>query len=934
MKTSFNRLLWAIFLFLGSLTAFATGECVVVIQGARDKPDEDFFKKSTDAFVKGMGSFPGGANITVLRPPGETSDLGASPTRTEQNYDNKADLLKKLKAAICNPECKNVVIAFIAHGIGGTDLDTPPKDSLSGGISIKKGSSEDDILFAAEVAAIIDSCGKAIKLVAASCFSEAMVRGIQDEVRNKGLIGVGVSSSGWKEKSWAREGYYDFIKHFLEDYYAIIGDPNTMAQLAKNAEELKKKNKEYNDKIKAENAAQAAEIEALKKELAKLTAAFNKLDEILKKAQSEADSTKKAIDLLNKRKELEEQHAKATGDAKKKLKAELDANAKALKNLKVTVPTDSKLEKRLEKIGKEIEKQEKSLAKQNAEIKKLAAQHAAEFDRIKPRRLEIENRLMELDYPPKVFLPEDRVPLMELVIHEAFKSAKIKTKAGNLPNSDPQEPVPPKIAGAVEVPSTPFIRMKVGDYYVRFYKVIDKATQKCVIVGYQCNADGVPLQPLKSYNCEIKCDSAKFSFMDGGNEKIVTAKKKPDNSYEVKINAQPVSGVQYQYQKTALVLPGQLVAEAYYIVDFTGIPKVTVPNGKVTNVNFDRTNNVLTFDLEKDGRKFKIRIAFLPHGEKTVNIENLLAYKESHTRQFVLLDNTNQPAGSLSILANQDDLLMLTGTVKFYNTNQPIGVNGHVTPDGTRFQLTSNDFSRPVSIQPSPTHPSLIIWQTPSGQGSLQPDLQNKPTIANATIEWGTNGNMAGWLLKWQVDVSFLSLSEMSAWKGIRILKKLPFTTQTQVIDLPQNAQMYFDPNSNLSTPTTYQIFSMVGINSTCQCYSNPLFDQGGEPVLLSSSSEAAARQGIEAEESQLFQNAPNPFDQSTSIGFVLPESEQIALHFYNQWGQLVKQINGWYEKGTHNVTIHHSDMGNSGLYFYQLQTQKGIITKKMILLK
>jgi predicted nucleic acid-binding Zn-ribbon protein len=934
MKTSFNRLLWAILLFFGSLTAFAQGECVVVIQGARDKPDEDFFKKSTDAFVKGMGYFPGGANITVLRPPGETSDLGQNPPRTEQNYANKADLLKKLKAAICNTECKNVVIAFVAHGIGGTDLDTPPKDSLSGGISISKGTSEDDILFAREVAAIIDSCGKAVKLVAASCYSEAMVRGIEDEIRNKGLIGVGVSSSEWKEKSWATGGYYDFIKHFLEDYYAIIGDPNIMAQLAKNAEELKKKNKEYNDKIKKENAAQAAEIDALKKELAKLTTAFNKLDADLKKARSEADSTQKAINLLNERKKLEEDYAKATGDAKKQLKAALDANAKALKNLKVTVPTDPNLKKRLEKIDKEIEKQEKSLAKQKEDIEDLEAKHKAEFERIKPRRLEIENRLMELDYPPKVLLPEDRVPLMELVIHEAFKSAKIKTKAGNLPNSNPQEPVPPKIAGAVEVPSTPFIRMKVGDYYVRFYKVIDKATNKCVIVGYQCNAAGIPLQPLKSYSCEIKCDSAKFSFMDGENEKIVTAKKKPDNSYEVKINAQPVSGVQYQYQKSALILPGQLTAEAYYIVDFTGIPKVTVPNGKVTNINFDRTNNVLTFDLEKDGRKYKIRIAFLPHGEQNVSIENLLAYKESHSRQYVLLDNANQPAGSLTILANQDDLLMLTGTVKFYNNNnnQPIGVNGHVTPDGTRFQLTSSDFSQPLIIQPSLTHPSLMVWQTPSGQGALQPDLQNEPAIVNATLEWNNNGNMMGWLLKWQVDDSFLSLPEISAWKGIRILKRLPFTTQTQVIDLPQHAQIYFDPSSNVSAPATYQILPIVAPSSTCQCYSNPLFDQGGEPVLLSSG--AAARQGVEIEEYQLFQNAPNPFDQSTSIGFVLPENEHVILYFHNQWGQIVKRLSGWYEKGKHNVTIYHHDLGASGLYFYQLQTQKGIITKKMLLVK
>ncbi len=83
-----------------------------------------------------------------------------------------------------------------------------------------------------------------------------------------------------------------------------------------------------------------------------------------------------------------------------------------------------------------------------------------------------------------------------------------------------------------------------------------------------------------------------------------------------------------------------------------------------------------------------------------------------------------------------------------------------------------------------------------------------------------------------------------------------------------------------------------------------------------------------------LFQNYPNPFNPRTTIEYYLPESQKITLKVFNSRGQLITTLfEGKQFKGRKSIVFNASLLA-SGIYFYQLQTEQGQLTKKMIFLK
>ncbi|PID26961.1 MAG: hypothetical protein CR982_07890 [Candidatus Cloacimonadota bacterium] len=85
---------------------------------------------------------------------------------------------------------------------------------------------------------------------------------------------------------------------------------------------------------------------------------------------------------------------------------------------------------------------------------------------------------------------------------------------------------------------------------------------------------------------------------------------------------------------------------------------------------------------------------------------------------------------------------------------------------------------------------------------------------------------------------------------------------------------------------------------------------------------------------SVLMENYPNPFNPTTTINYLIPESGNISLSIYNSKGQLVeKLVNEFQKEGLHKVEFDASHL-NSGAYYYTLKTSKGIVTNKMLLIK
>jgi hypothetical protein len=86
--------------------------------------------------------------------------------------------------------------------------------------------------------------------------------------------------------------------------------------------------------------------------------------------------------------------------------------------------------------------------------------------------------------------------------------------------------------------------------------------------------------------------------------------------------------------------------------------------------------------------------------------------------------------------------------------------------------------------------------------------------------------------------------------------------------------------------------------------------------------------------EYELSQNYPNPFNPVTNIEFSIPEKTNVSLKIYDVSGREVKtMVNGEMNAGTYNAEVEGENL-SSGLYFYTLQTNKFIQTKKMVLIK
>jgi V8-like Glu-specific endopeptidase len=83
-----------------------------------------------------------------------------------------------------------------------------------------------------------------------------------------------------------------------------------------------------------------------------------------------------------------------------------------------------------------------------------------------------------------------------------------------------------------------------------------------------------------------------------------------------------------------------------------------------------------------------------------------------------------------------------------------------------------------------------------------------------------------------------------------------------------------------------------------------------------------------------LFQNYPNPFNPSTTIKFSVPAEAVVQLNIFNAIGEKVAEVfNGSLNAGYHEMIFDASAL-TSGIYFYRLESNEFVISKKMMLIK
>jgi hypothetical protein len=84
-----------------------------------------------------------------------------------------------------------------------------------------------------------------------------------------------------------------------------------------------------------------------------------------------------------------------------------------------------------------------------------------------------------------------------------------------------------------------------------------------------------------------------------------------------------------------------------------------------------------------------------------------------------------------------------------------------------------------------------------------------------------------------------------------------------------------------------------------------------------------------------LYQNFPNPFNPSTTIRFELNRQERVELSVFDIKGKLIKKIiSSKLNAGSYSVIFEPEINLSSGIYFYTLEVENFIITKKLTYLK
>ena len=81
----------------------------------------------------------------------------------------------------------------------------------------------------------------------------------------------------------------------------------------------------------------------------------------------------------------------------------------------------------------------------------------------------------------------------------------------------------------------------------------------------------------------------------------------------------------------------------------------------------------------------------------------------------------------------------------------------------------------------------------------------------------------------------------------------------------------------------------------------------------------------------KLYQNQPNPFSNSTEINFYLPVASYIELKIFDLSGKVLTSIQRNFEEGLQTLAIDKYDFDGTGVFYYQLQTKFGRLTRKMV---
>jgi len=180
------------------------------------------------------------------------------------------------------------------------------------------------------------------------------------------------------------------------------------------------------------------------------------------------------------------------------------------------------------------------------------------------------------------------------------------------------------------------------------------------------------------------------------------------------------------------------------------------------------------------------------------------------------------------------------------------------------------------------------------------------------------------------------SVEELSVWS-----KALTEAQIQTVMNDSLSSAYYQTSDSGLVAYWKFDELEDLGVNSDgaddvrdLSIYGNHIDLEGDAFIEIGGPTEVESISNEIPTEYSLEQNYPNPFNPSTTISFSIPEVSFVTLKVFNSLGEeietlVTKQLSaGSYKYDWNAINL------PSGVYFYKLQTEKFVETKKMILLK
>ena len=102
-------------------------------------------------------------------------------------------------------------------------------------------------------------------------------------------------------------------------------------------------------------------------------------------------------------------------------------------------------------------------------------------------------------------------------------------------------------------------------------------------------------------------------------------------------------------------------------------------------------------------------------------------------------------------------------------------------------------------------------------------------------------------------------------------------------------------------------------------------FDEERQPIQLRFNEKEVQTPAFE-----LYQNIPNPFQETTAIQFYLPEAAEGRLLIYDAAGRLIQEIKGNFGQGLNHLDLDNYDVP-SGVLYYSFRSAKYSATRKMV---